>query len=65
VNGLSSILCLTLACWARAAGLSREEASQLYTEVTTRELPHTVDQAWAELDQATMAIRRRRSERLG
>jgi len=55
-----SILCLVLACWARTAGLTRGEASDLASILLTQALPMDVDQAWHQLDQATMEIRRSR-----
>lgn len=51
---------LALACWARAAGLTREEASQLQYILRNEALPISVDQAWSKLDRVTMEIRRSR-----
>jgi hypothetical protein len=55
-----ALLSLVLATWSRTAGLTREEASELLGRLLFQDLPTTVDQAWSQLDQVTMDIRRER-----
>ena len=57
-------ICLSLACWARASGLTRSEANQLQALLLNEALPATVDQAWSQLERVSTAIRRRRAEPL-
>ena len=49
-----------LATYAQVAGLSRTEASQLFPILQGKDLPHSVDEAWQQLEEATILIRKRR-----
>jgi hypothetical protein len=51
---------MMLATYAQVAGLSRTEANQLFPILQGKDLPHSVDAAWQQLEEATILIRKRR-----
>lgn len=51
---------MIIATYAKAAGLSRDEASRLWSLLISKEVPNTVDGAWQQLDEATQHIRQGR-----
>jgi hypothetical protein len=61
-NSDRTILALVLATYAKAAGLSRAEATDLGDILGNSALPWSVDMAWLQLEEATLAIRRRRDQ---
>jgi len=55
------LLFMIIATYAKAAGLSREEASNLWSSLQARDVPESVDQAYEQLDHALQTIRRLRT----
>jgi len=51
---------MLFATYAQVAGLTRTEATQLFSLLQGKDLPHTVDAAWQQLEDATIEIRKRR-----
>jgi len=52
---------MIIVAYARAVGLSQDEASLLWHALANKDLPTSVDAAWLSLDQATQHIRHNRS----
>ena len=57
---MDALVAMMLATYAQVAGLSRTEASQLFPILQGKDLPHSVDEAWQQLEEATILIRKRR-----
>ena len=51
---------MIIATYAKAAGLSRDEATILWHALQTRGIPMNVDEAYGQLDDATQRVRRLR-----
>lgn len=57
---MDAIVSMLFATYAQVAGLTRTEATQLFSLLQGKDLPHTVDAAWQQLEDATIEIRKRR-----
>jgi hypothetical protein len=51
---------MLLATYAQVAGLTRAEASKMFPLIQGKNLPHTVDEAWQQLEDITIEIRKQR-----
>jgi hypothetical protein len=53
---------MIIATYAKAAGLSRDEATIFWHGLQTRKIPTTVDQAYEALDEVLQRVRKHRSD---
>jgi hypothetical protein len=54
-------LYMIVATWARATGLTQDEASGLWNRLATQQIPDSVDEAYELLEHATQHIRHSRN----
>ena len=59
---MDALVAMMLATYAQVAGLTRVEASELFPILAGKDLPHTVDAAWQQLEEAAIEIRKRRHQ---
>jgi hypothetical protein len=57
---VDALVCMLLATYAQVAGLTRSEASELFPLLQGKAVPHSVEDAWAQLEEVTIEIRKRR-----
>ena len=57
---MDPLVAMLLATYAQVAGLTRAEASKMFPLIQGKNLPHTVDEAWQQLEEVTIEIRKQR-----